>query len=193
MELVQGGSASNPRRPVPSPQIPTGTKLGGGGDKGRAAGARAGQGTVWRQLEAHLMAARRAGGAPTGKVLPGRPWLGVQRFSAGSRFCSVSPRVPPHRVRLPGGERGQGRGGSSSASSLWGSAWGVRAAERGCGVPSPARPLGRQQLQCYSYYCTSLCYISFQNSTPRTHNALRLKGAADTLRRWGWGGLVEGA
>ena len=52
--------------PVPSPQIPTGTKLGGGGDKGRAAGARAGQGTVWRQLEAHLMAARRAGGAPTG-------------------------------------------------------------------------------------------------------------------------------
>ena len=125
-------------------------------------------------------------------MLPGRPWLGVQRFSAGSRFCSVSPRVPPHRVRLPGEERGQGRGGSSGASSLWGSARGVRAAEGGCGVPSPARPLGRRQLQCYSYYCTSLCYISFQNSTPRTHNALRLKGAADTLRRWGWGGVGGG-
>lgn len=45
-----------------------------------------------------------AGGRRThGWVLPGRPWLKVQGFGAGSRFCSVSPRVPPHRVRLPGG------------------------------------------------------------------------------------------
>lgn len=43
--------------------------------------------------------------------------------------------------------------------------------------PRPAAP-PRLLLLLYS-----LCYISFQNSTPHTHNAVRLKGAAGASRR----------
>lgn len=131
------------------------------------------------------MAAPRAGGAPTGRVLPGRPSLEVQGVGVGSRFRSVSPGVPPHRVRLPGENVDAADAGTGGASSLWGGVIGVPAAERGCGVPSAARPLGRRRLHWYSYYCTSLRYISFQNSTPRAHNPLRLKGAASQSRRRG--------
>lgn len=86
-----------PRRPVPESQPRA--RWG----EGTKAGRRAAPG--WKGLEAseaHLMAAPRAGGAPTGRVLPGRPSLEVQGFGVGSRFRSISPGVPPHRVRLPG-------------------------------------------------------------------------------------------
>ncbi|MEJ1289224.1 hypothetical protein NN561_020264 [Cricetulus griseus] len=54
----------------------------------------------------------------------------------------------------------------------------------GCGErTSPAHPVGRLLLGGYSLLLYSLCYISFQNSTPRAHNAPRLKGAADSSGR----------
>ena len=45
---------------------------------------------------------------------------------------------------------------------------------------APPRPAAPTRLLLLLY---SLCYISFQNSTPRTHNSLRLKGAVDASRR----------
>lgn len=81
---------SNPRLPVPCPQIPARSKLGGRGTKaGREARAR--RGRVWRQFEAHLMAAWRAGGAPTGGCSRGAPGC---RFR-GSGLAPGSAQSPP--------------------------------------------------------------------------------------------------
>lgn len=140
------------------------------------------RGRVPRQFRAHLMVARRAGGAPAGWLFPGRPWLELQGFGLAPGSAQSPPGSRPIESGFLG-ERGPGRGGSSGSSSRRYFDGGVPATERGCGVASAARPLGRRRLQCYSYYCTSLRYISFQNSTPRTHNSLRLKGAAETTRR----------
>lgn len=114
-------------------------RAGGRGTKA-GQGARPGWGRVWRQLEAHLMAARRAGGTPTMWVLPGRPWLELQGFGVGSRFCSVSPRVPPHRVRLPGRNVDGARAGLRAPPPSGGLIQGVPAAEGGAASPPRRAP-----------------------------------------------------
>lgn len=188
--MVSNWNSSKGARPqirgpqCPVPKFQPGASWGRGTKAGR--GARAERGRVWRQFEAHLMAAQRAGGAPTGGCSRGAPG---SRFR-GSGLAPGSAQSPPGSRPIESGFLGGTWTGPGRVLrrllplEVWS---GVPAAERGCGVPSPARPLGRRRVQCYSYYCTSLRYISFQNSTPRTHNALRLKGAADTSRQFGGG------
>jgi hypothetical protein len=167
------------RSPNSSPE-----RAGGEGDKGGAGSLRlAGKGPEGSGLTSWLLGGRAA--RPRVGV-PGAPLAGGSGVRGCLRICSVSPRVPPHRVRLPGVN--VERAGAGPRTPLPSASWmGGPCAERGCGVPSPARPLGRRRRR-YSYYCTSLRYISFQNSTPRTHNAPRLKGAADASRLGGGGG-----
>lgn len=68
-------------------------QAGGGGTKaGR--GARAESGRVWRQFEAHLMAAQQESGAPTG---------GCSRGAPGSRFRGSG--LAPDSAQSPPGSR----------------------------------------------------------------------------------------
>lgn len=168
----------------PVPKFQPGASWGRGTKAGR--GARAERERVWKQFEAHLMAVQREGGAPTGGCSRGAPG---SRFR-GSGLAPDSAQSPPGSRPIESGFLGgnvDGAGAGPQAPPPSGGLIGGPCGRRGCGVPSPARPLGRRRVQCYSYYCTSLRYISFQNSTPRTHNALRLKGAAETSRQWGGG------
>lgn len=116
------------------------------------------------------MAAGRAAARPRARRSRGAPGSSC----GGSRPAPGSAQCPPGSRPIESGfQRGSGAGpgGSSAPPPPGGSVRGVRRA-------SPARPLGRRPPPPHSYYCTSLRYISFQNSTPRSHNAPRLKGAA---------------
>ncbi|XP_029780352.1 uncharacterized protein LOC115279969 isoform X2 [Suricata suricatta] len=76
----------------PVPKFQPGASWGRGTKAGR--GARAERGRVWRQFEAHLMAAQRAGGAPTG---------GCSRGAPGSRFRGSG--LVPDSAQSPPGSR----------------------------------------------------------------------------------------
>lgn len=139
-------------------------RAGGRGTKaGR--GTRPGGRRVCRKLEAHLMAARQAGSAPTGWLLPGSPWLEVQRFGVGSRFCSVSPRVPPHRVRLPEGNVDAARAGLRAPPPCGGLIGGP------CGGKGVRRPLpGAPPRPAAATMLLLLLYFSSLHFVPKFHS-----------------------
>lgn len=181
---------STPRIPVPGPPKSQLRGAGGGGqrcggDRARGKGLRGARGGLTSWLLGGGAAHPRAGcswGSPACDSGV-RGWLGAAQSFPGSR--PIEPGF------LGGRWTGQGRA-LGRLHSWEGSDPGSPRRE-GVRRASPARPLGRRRLRCYSYYCTSLCYISFQNSTPRTHNAPRLKGAVSTSRRQGvgWGAVSE--
>lgn len=128
------GPASHPRLPAPGPQIPARSELAGvGGDKGGAGGRAGGAGAAGSGGSPHGCS---AGGRRTHRT--GRPWIEVQGFRAGSGCCSVSPGVPPHRVRLPG-ENVDGAGAGPRAPPRSGGSDRGPRGRKGCGVP-PRRP-----------------------------------------------------
>lgn len=120
--------APGARSPNPSPE-----RVGGGGDKGGAGGRAGGAGAGGPGGSPHGCS---AGGRRTHRT--GRPWIEVQGFRAGSGCCSVSPGVPPHRVRLPGGNVDGAGAGPRAPPRSGGSDRGPRG-RKGCGVP-PRRP-----------------------------------------------------
>lgn len=89
--------------PCPVPKFqPRASGGGWGGDKGGAGSARrAGRGLEAGPGSPHgcWAGGRRA----RGLAAPGAPRAGGSGLGAGAGLGSVSPRVPPHRVRLPGG------------------------------------------------------------------------------------------
>lgn len=90
----------------------------------------------------------------------------VQGCGAGSRFCSVSLGVPPHRVQLPG-ENVDRSGAGPRAPPPSGALidWDPLRWKAGCSVwTSPAHTLGRQHLRGYSYYCT--LFATFRSKIP---------------------------
>lgn len=125
---------------MPGPQIPAQSKrrgVGGGTKAGR--GARAGRGGGWRPGRAHLMAAGRAGGAPAGWLLPGRPGLEAQGSGPAPGWAQCPPGSRPIESGFLGGTW-SGRGGSSGACPLWGCDRGVRAAAGGAACPRRRAP-----------------------------------------------------
>lgn len=111
------------------------------------------------------MAARRAGGSPTGWLLPGRPRLEVQGFGAGSGLGSGSPRVPPHRVRLPG--ENVDRAGTGLRAPL--PSGGLMRGS--CGRKGMQRPLpGAHPLPVAATVLLLLLYFSSLHFVPKFHS-----------------------
>lgn len=102
----------------------------------------------------------------------------MQGCGAGSRFCSVSLGVPPHRVLLPGenvDRAGAGLQAPPPSGVLM--CWDPLRWKAGCSVrTSPAHPLGRQHLPGYSYYCTLFATFRSKILLPTPTMPCALKG-----------------
>lgn len=138
------------------------------------------------------MAAQRVGGAPTEWVLPGRPWLEVQGFGVGSRFCSVSPRVPPHRVRLPG-ENVDGAGAGPRAPPPSGDLIGGSLRQKG-GAASPPRRTPSAGDGYNVTLTTVLLFATFRSKIPLPVPTMpcALKGPQTTQGGWLGRGRLKG-
>lgn len=102
-------------------------------------GARAERGRVWRQFEAHLMAAQREGGAPTGGCSRGAPG---SRFR-GSGLAPGSAQSPPGSRPIESGFLGgnvDGAGAGPQAPPPSGGLIGGPCGRKGVRRPVPGAP-----------------------------------------------------
>lgn len=134
-------SSKGPRPQIRGPQCPVpkfqpGASWGRGTKAGRQP-ARSAEGFGGSsRLTSWLLSGRAAHprvGAPGAALAQG------SGFGAGSRFCSVSPRVPPHRVRLPGGNV-DGAGAGPQAPPPSGGLIGGPCCRKGVRRPVPGAP-----------------------------------------------------